>query len=211
MDSNLFGQHWKQLHPDTPVATFKSYPAATLHGMLSESPQTFKVMLTERKKVRIGPVYSGPCQEKCNAHDLENNTTCAMLCIMPKGSQRVGLDKCINVQVKMFDLVDSNLKRQAAAGADTASVLGNDLSAIKMLVHQSAKEEQQSTLKKAGRPKGKISRKQGMQPVPSFELEQAQLAEIDDYNSIVPAQGRVCALSDIFMWQGCRLMLQSFV
>lgn len=122
-----------------------------------------------------------------------------MLCIMPKCSQRVGPDKCINVQVKMFDLVGSNLKRQAAAGADTASVLGNDLSAIKMLLQQSAKEEQQSTLKKAGRPKGKNSRKQGMQPVPSFELEQAQLAEIDDYNSIVPAQGRVCALSDIFI------------
>ena len=53
MDSNLFGQHWKLVHPDTPLYEFKSNKAFTIHQMLRESGEFFKVSETERQKVKM--------------------------------------------------------------------------------------------------------------------------------------------------------------
>ena len=53
MDSNLFGQHWKLVHPDTPLYGFKSNKAYTIHQMLRESGDFFIVSETERQKVKM--------------------------------------------------------------------------------------------------------------------------------------------------------------
>jgi hypothetical protein len=53
MDSNLFGQHWKIVHPETPLYGFKSNKAFTIHQMLRESGDFFTVSETERQKVKM--------------------------------------------------------------------------------------------------------------------------------------------------------------
>jgi hypothetical protein len=53
MDSNLFGQHWKLVHPDKPLYEFKSNKAFTIHQMLRESGDFFIVSETERQKVKM--------------------------------------------------------------------------------------------------------------------------------------------------------------
>jgi len=53
MDSNLFGQHWKQMHKANSLQRYKTHQAITLHSMLSESSAIFKVSDTERPKVKM--------------------------------------------------------------------------------------------------------------------------------------------------------------
>ena len=53
MDSNLFGQHWKQTHPHNPIASYKSVKGVTIHQMLRENARFFEVTDTTRHKVKL--------------------------------------------------------------------------------------------------------------------------------------------------------------
>lgn len=53
MDSNLFGQHWKQAHPENPIYSYKSVKGVTIHQMLRENARFFDVSDTTRHKVKF--------------------------------------------------------------------------------------------------------------------------------------------------------------
>lgn len=53
MDSNLFGQHWKVVHVNAPIYSFKSIKGVTIHQMLRENGEFFSVSETNRQKVKM--------------------------------------------------------------------------------------------------------------------------------------------------------------
>ena len=53
MDSNLFGQHWKVVHVNAPIYSFKSIKGVTIHQMLRENSEFFSVSETNRQKVKM--------------------------------------------------------------------------------------------------------------------------------------------------------------
>eukprot|EP00960_Hanusia_phi_P064626 765852-Hanusia_phi.AAC.11 len=53
MDSNLFGQQWKTVHPNSPIYVYKSIKGVTIHQMLRENGQFFTVSETDRQKVKM--------------------------------------------------------------------------------------------------------------------------------------------------------------
>ena len=71
MDSNLFGQHWKVVHVNAPIYSFKSIKGVTIHQMLRENGDFFSVSETNRQKVKMFQinteaveVYLTDCREQ---------------------------------------------------------------------------------------------------------------------------------------------------
>jgi len=59
MDSNLFGQHWKQVHPANPIYGYKTVKGVTIHQMLRENSRFFEVSDTTRHKVKFFTLVPG--------------------------------------------------------------------------------------------------------------------------------------------------------
>jgi SAM-dependent methyltransferase len=74
MDSNLFGQHWKQVHPNNPITSYKSVKGVTIHQMLRENLRFFEVSDTTRHKVKffqLKPEAVTEYLQECKAREAQ--------------------------------------------------------------------------------------------------------------------------------------------
>lgn len=92
MDSNLFGQHWKQSHPNHPIYTFKSSKGITIHQMLRENERFFKVSDTSRQKVKFFELIPGEVEAYLSAHKKDEATRESTLVASMAESVRGALD-----------------------------------------------------------------------------------------------------------------------
>jgi 2-polyprenyl-3-methyl-5-hydroxy-6-metoxy-1,4-benzoquinol methylase len=73
MDSNLFGQHWKHLHPQHPIYAFKQVKCVTIHQMLRENSRFFEVSDTTRHKVKFFTLRSKEVTDYLNECNKAGN------------------------------------------------------------------------------------------------------------------------------------------
>jgi len=104
MDSNLFGQHWKQAHPENPIYGFKSVKGVTIHQMLRENSRFFDVSDTTRHKVKfftLIPAEVGTFLGECTKQGLFAEPSKLIASIAESVKSAVdGIDEALPVAVQ---------------------------------------------------------------------------------------------------------------